>query len=419
MEIKRPFFLNELIIRKGNGLIKVVTGIRRSGKSYLVFNQFKKHLIDTGVKKDHIFEMAFDTKDNEKYRDSDVFYDYVKDFIKDDEKEYYVLLDEIQLLEDFESVLNGLIRMPNVDVYVTGSNAYLLSRDIITEFRGRGDEIYLSPLSFAEFMSVYKGDRYSGWLEYITYGGLPSVVLAGSEKLKVDLLNGLLEETYISDILQRHNIRFAPELEELLDLLASSIGSLTNPRKLSDTFNSVKNVKIGSDTLQKYIGYFEEAFMISSSKRYDIKGKKYINTPKKYYFSDMGLRNARLNFRQMEETHIMENIIYNELRTRGYGVDVGVVEYNTSDKNRKKIRKQLEVDFVCNRGSKRYYIQSAYAIPDEEKRKQEEASLTRIGDSFKKIIIVKDGISNWYTEEGIFVINIFDFLMDPDSLDKN
>jgi len=418
MEIKRPYFLNELIIRKGNGLVKVITGIRRSGKSYLIFNQFKRHLLDTGNDEQHIFEMAFDTKENEKYRNSDIFYPYMKSSIINDGKPFYILLDEIQLLNDFESVLNGLIRIPNVDVYVTGSNAHLLSKDVITEFRGRGDEVYLSPLSFSEFMSVYQGDRYSGWDEYITYGGLPSVVLAGNEQLKINLLHQLLRETYIRDILQRHHIYHEPEMEELLDLLASSIGSLTNPSKLSKTFQSVKNIKIGTDTLQSYIAYFEEAFMISSVKRYDIKGKNYINTPKKYYFTDLGLRNARLNFRQLEETHIMENVIYNELKMRGYGVDVGVVEYNTSTDVEKKIRKQLEVDFVCNRGSKRYYLQSAYAIPDEEKRKQEEASLLRIDDSFKKVIITKNGLSNWYTDKGIFIINIFDFLLNPDSLEQ-
>jgi len=418
MEIQRPYFLNELIIRKGNGLIKVITGIRRSGKSYLVFNQFKKHLLDTGTAEDHIFEMAFDTKDNEKYKNSNVFYPYIKSLIKNDGAPFYVLLDEIQMLSDFVSVLNGLIRMPNVDVYVTGSNAHLLSKDIVTEFRGRGDEVHLSPLSFAEFMSVYRGDRYTAWDEYITYGGLPSVVLADNVQLKVNLLNQLLQETYIRDILERHKIYHEPEMEELFDLLASSIGSLTNPTKLSNTFQSVKNIKIGADTLQTYIGYFEDSFLVSSAKRYDIKGKNYINTPKKYYFTDSGLRNARLNFRQLEENHIMENVIYNELCMRGYGVDVGVVEYNTTDQSGKKIRKQLEVDFVCNRGSRRYYIQSAYAIPNEEKRKQEESSLLRIDDSFKKIIITKNGLSNWYTENGILVLNIFDFLMNPDSLDR-
>lgn len=415
MEIKRDYYLDKLIMKKHNGLIKVITGIRRCGKSYLLFSLFKKHLLESGVEKSHIIEMAFDSFEYRKYRNPEILFPYLKEQLVDDDR-YYILLDEVQLLEEFESVLNGLIRMENVDVYVTGSNARFLSKDIITEFRGRGDELHMNPLTFAEFMSVYGGNKYDGWNEYILYGGLPPVVLLATPEQKIEFLKNLFEETYLNDIIGRHRIRNRAELEELLNILSSGIGSLTNPQKLSDTFKSVKNVKISQVTIKNYLEYLEDAFLISRAVRYDIKGRKYIDTPMKYYFADLGLRNARINFRQMEENHIMENIIYNELLIRGYNVDVGLVTVNQKNKLGKSIRKQLEVDFVCNKGSKRYYIQSAFAIPDHEKMTQEENSLCRIGDSFNKIIIMKDVASPWHTEEGILVMGIYDFLLDKNSL---
>lgn len=417
MEIKRDLYLNKLILKKHNGLIKVITGIRRCGKSFLLFTLFKNHLLESGVKEDHIIEMAFDTFENKKYRDPEKMYPYVKMQLADDEM-YYVLLDEVQLLEDFESVLNGLMRIKNVDVYVTGSNAKFLSKDIITEFRGRGDELRINPLSFSEFMSVYNGNKYDGWNEYLLYGGLPPVILLKDAEQKTEFLKNLFTETYINDITGRHRIQNKGELEELLNILSSGIGSLTNPKKLSDTFKSVKQVKISQTTIKNYLEYFCDAFLISAAQRYDIRGKKYINTPLKYYFTDLGLRNARINFRQIEETHTMENIIYNELLMRGFNVDVGVIQFSRRDKKGKLIRSQLEVDFVCNKASKRYYIQSAFAIPDRDKMKQEQGSLMRIEDSFKKIIIMKDVPAPWYTEEGVLVMGIYDFLMDRDSLDK-
>ena len=330
---------------------------------------------------------------------------------------YYILLDEVQLLGDFESVLNGFMRMPNVDVYVTGSNAKFLSKDIITEFRGRGDELHMSPLSFREFMSVYDGNKYDGWNEYVLYGGLPLTVLLPTAEQKIEFLKRLFDETYINDIIGRHRIRNKEEFEELINILSSSIGSLTNPKKLADTFKTKKGKKISVNTITNYLDYLCDAFVVSRATRYDIKGKKYIDTPQKYYFSDIGLRNARINFRQIEENHTMENILYNELLSRDFNVDVGLVMVSGKDSDGKLVRKQLEVDFVCNKGSKRYYIQSAFAIPDEAKMQQESNSLRRIDDSFKKIIVVKDTPAPWYTEEGILVISIYDFLLNEDSLD--
>lgn len=374
MEIKRDRYLDKLISKEHNGLIKVITGMRRCGKSYLIFTLFKKHLLSEGVDEDHIIEIAFDAFENKKYRDPDVLYPYLKEQIKDDAM-YYVLLDEVQLLSEFESILNSLIRMKNVDVYVTGSNARFLSKDVITEFRGRGDEVHMYPLSFAEFMSVYQGTKQDGWNEYMLYGGIPLVLEFATPDQKIAFLKSLFEETYISDIVGRHNIRNKAELEELLNILSSAIGSLTNPEKLSATFQTVKKKKISNSTIKRYIDYLCDSFLIDSAIRYDVKGKKYIDTPVKYYFTDMGLRNARLNFRQIEETHSMENIIFNELKMRGFNVDVGViVQYGTNDKGN-SIRKQLEIDFVCNQGSKRYYIQSAYAIPDQAQMEQEQRSL--------------------------------------------
>ena len=416
MEIKRDRYLNLLISKKHNGLIKVITGMRRCGKSYLLFTLFKDYLLSEGIEKSHIIEIAFDAYENKQYRDPDVLYPYLKEKIKDDGM-YYVLLDEVQLLGEFEAILNSLTRMKNVDVYVTGSNARFLSKDVITEFRGRGDEVHMYPLSFAEFMSVYPGTKQDGWNEYMLYGGLPLVLSFTTPDQKIAFLKSLFEETYISDIVGRHNIRNKAELEELLNILSSAIGSLTNPEKLAATFRSVKNKKISSNTIKKYIDYLCDSFLIDSAVRYDVKGKKYIDTPVKYYFTDMGLRNARLNFRQLEETHSMENIIFNELKIRGFNVDLGVImQYDTNEKGN-SIRKQLEIDFVCNKGSKRYYIQSAYAIPDQAKMEQEQRSLMRTGDFFKRIIITKDTPAPHYNENGVLIMSIYDFLLNENSLD--
>lgn len=374
MEIKRNIYLNKLISKKHNGLIKVVTGIRHCGKSYLLFNLFKKHLLAEGVDTRHIIEIAFDSFENKKFRDPEVLYPYMKEQIQDEDM-YYVLLDEVQLLDEFEAVLNSLIRMKNVDIYVTGGNAHFLSKDVITEFRGRGDEVHMYPLSFAEFMSVYSETKENGWREYVVYGGLPLVLNFKAPEEKITFLKALFEETYISDIVDRHKIRNRAELEELLNILSSAIGSLTNPTKLSATFKSMKQKSISAGTIKNYIDYLCDSFLIDSAMRYDIKGKKYIDTPIKYYFTDMGLRNARLNFRQLEETHAMENVIFNELKLRGFNVDVGVIEINSTNEKGNRVRKQLEIDFVCNKGSRRYYIQSAYAMPDQAKMEQEQRSL--------------------------------------------
>lgn len=415
MEIKRNRYLNTLISKKHNGLIKVITGMRRCGKSYLLFTLFKEHLLSDGIDEDHIIEIAFDAFENKKYRDPDVLYPYLKEQIKDDAM-YYILLDEVQLLGEFESILNSLIRMKNVDVYVTGSNARFLSKDVITEFRGRGDEVHMYPLSFAEFMSVYPGTKQDGWNEYMLYGGIPPVLEFTTPDQKIAFLKSLFEETYISDIVGRHNIRNKAELEELLNILSSAIGSLTNPQKLSATFQTVKKKKISNSTIKRYIDYLCDSFLIDSAIRYDVKGKKYIDTPVKYYFTDMGLRNARLNFRQIEETHSMENIIFNELKMRGFNVDVGVImQYETNEKG-SNIRKQLEIDFVCNQGSKRYYIQSAYAIPDQAKMEQEQRSLMLTGDFFKRMIITKDTPAPYYNESGVLIMNVYDFLLNENSL---
>ena len=416
MVVKRDTYLNKLISKKHNGLIKVVTGVRRCGKSYLLFNLFKEHLLSEGVDKKHIIEIAFDAFENKQFQDPYVLMPYLKDQIVDDEM-YYVLLDEVQLLGEFEAVLNSLIRMENVDVYVTGSNARFLSKDVITEFRGRGDEIHMFPLSFSEFMSVYPGTKQDGWNEYMLYGGLPLVLRFEKPEDKIAFLKSLFEETYISDIVGRHKIRNRAELEELLNILSSSIGSLTNPNKLSATFKSVKQKTISNATITRYIEYLCDAFLIDSAVRYDVKGKKYIDTPVKYYFTDMGLRNARLSFRQLEETHTMENIIFNELKIRGFNVDIGVVTVNSS-KDGSSVRKQYEIDFVCNKGSKRYYIQSAYAIPDQAKMEQEQRSLMMTGDAFKKIIITKDAPTPYYNDSGVLIMSIFDFMLNPDSLEQ-
>ena len=417
MEIKRDRYLNTLISKEHNGLTKVITGMRRCGKSYLLFTFFKEHLLSEGVDEAHIIEIAFDAFENKKFRDPDLLYPYLKEQIKDDAM-YYVLLDEVQLLGEFESILNSLIRMKNVDVYVTGSNAHFLSKDVITEFRGRGDEVHMYPLNFAEFMSVYQGTKQDGWNEYMLYGGIPLVLEFSTPDQKIAFLKSLFEETYISDIVGRHNIRNKAELEELLNILSSAIGSLTNPEKLSATFQTVKKKKISNVTIKRYVDYLCDSFLIDSAIRYDVKGKKYIDTPVKYYFTDMGLRNVRLNFRQIEETHSMENIIFNELKMRGFNVDVGViVQYDTNEKGN-SIRKQLEIDFVCNQGSKRYYIQSAYAISDHAKMEQEQRSLMLTGDFFKRIIITKDTPAPYYNESGVLIMSVYDFLLNENSLEN-
>lgn len=417
MEIRRDRYLNRLLDRRQNGLIKVVTGMRRCGKSYLLFKLFRKRLLSEGVDESHIVGIAFDTFENRRFRDPEVLYPYLKERIRDGGM-YYVLLDEVQLLGEFEAVLNGLIRMENVDVYVTGSNARFLSKDVITEFRGRGDEVRVYPLNFAEFMSVYPGSKRDGFDEYMLYGGLPMIRNFPTAEQKIAFLKSLLEETYISDIVGRHSIRNRSELEELLNILSSAIGSLTNPEKLSATFRSVKKKNISSNTIRRYIEYFCDSFLIDSALRYDVKGKKYIDTPVKYYFTDMGLRNARLNFRQLEETHAMENIIFNELKLRGFNVDVGVITQNDTNGNGSGVRRQLEIDFVCNLASKRYYIQSAYALPDAAKLEQEKRSLTLTGDFFKRIILTKDAPAPHYTEDGILIMGIYDFLLNENSLES-
>ena len=430
MEIKRDLYLDKLIARKHNGLIKVVTGIRRCGKSYLLNTLFYNHLKAYGVSDDHIVKFAFDSADDllmigenlikleksKKRVDPEKFMAYIRSKVVDNQM-YYLLLDEVQLLDCFEAVLNGYLRKENMDVYVTGSNAKFLSKDIITEFAGRGDEIRMYPLSFAEFMTAYSGDKYTGLSEYMLYGGIPLVVLRNGANEKSAALQSLFDEIYIRDIEKRNKIRNIGELEDLLNILSSSIGSLTNPEKLSNTFKTVKKSKITATTIRKYLGYLEDSFLIESTQRYDIKGRNYIETPRKYYFSDLGLRNARINFRQFEQTHSMENVIYNELRMRGYNVDVGVVPVAERDANG-IVRKQLEVDFVCNMGSLRYYIQSAYSLPDEAKRAQEVRPFRKIDDSFKKIIVTKDIVPAFYDENGILTMNIYDFLLDVDSLEK-
>lgn len=414
--IKRDYYLKQLMNRRGNGLIKIVTGIRRCGKSFLLRTLFKSYLLENGVDKEHIIEMAFDLFDNLEYRDPKVFYSWVKGRLKDEEN-YYVLLDEVQMLDEFVSVLNGLADRKNCDVYVTGSNAKFLSRDIATEFGGRGDEVHMYPLSFSEFMSVYDGNRHDGWNEYITYGGIPLVVLAETEEQKISLLESLLKETYIRDIVKRNKIRNVGEMEALLDVLASAIGSLTNPNKLQNTFKSVNKSKITATTITKYIEYLEDAFLIEDANRYDIKGKSYIGTPLKYYFMDMGLRNSRISFRQMEINHSMENVIYNELRMRGFHVDVGNLTVIENGREGKPVKKHLEVDFICSKRSKKYYIQSAYMLGTAEKTAQEIRPFLKINDSFKKIVITSDTPKPFYSEEGILFMNVYDFLLHSDSLE--
>lgn len=412
MEIKRDMYLNKLIRHKGNGMVKIITGVRRCGKSYLLFKLFRDHLIDSGVAQDHIISIALDDYGNRALQNPDELYNYVKSRVTADGN-YYILLDEIQMVKDFEGVVNGFLHITNADIYITGSNSKFLSTDILTEFRGRGDEIRVYPLCFSEFYSVYGGEFDKAWLVYCNYGGMPLCLSMQTQEDKAKYLTNLFETTYLADIINRNNLRGNAEINELTDILASSIGSLTNPLKLSNTFASTKNVKLSANTISAYLDYLQDAFLIEKSVRYDIKGKRYINTPAKYYFVDLGLRNARLAFRQQEYTHIMENVIYNELRLRGYSVDVGVVD-NVEKENGISVRKRLEVDFVVNLGNRRYYIQSAYNIPTDEKMEQEQASLLSINDAFRKIIIVNQQILSGYNEQGILMLSLQDFLLDPE-----
>lgn len=417
MQIKRDFYLQQLVDGKQNGLIKIVTGIRRCGKSFLLFKLFRQYLLDVGVDSDHIIQIALDDIENANLREPLPLYKCIKAKMTDEEL-YYILLDEVQLVPRFEEVLNSLLRIDNADVYVTGSNSKFLSSDIITEFRGRGDEIHLYPLSLSEYCEGTGLSPAEAWKNYYTYGGLPHTLSLGTEKKKIDYLNNLFESVYLIDILERQRIKNKAEFEELVKIIASGIGAPTNPTKLENTFKSVKKVNIDSVTISRYLGYMQDAFLIEKAERYDVKGKKYIGSLAKYYFTDIGLRNAILGLRQQEETHIMENIIYNELRRRGCKVDVGMIEQRFVDNDGKWQRKQLEVDFVVNEGNQRYYIQSALALPDEEKRKQEMGSLLRINDSFKKIIIVKDDIKPWRDENGILTMGLLDFLINADSLER-
>ena len=427
MEIRRDRYLNRLIDRMHNGMVKVVTGIRRCGKTYLLFNLFGDYLRSEGVDDEHIIEVALDVEENASLRDPAALYAHLRSKIASGREQYYVFLDEVQYAISREElknldvpprlygVLNGLLRMRNVDVYVTGSNSKLLSRDVMTEFRGRGDEVRVRPLSFSEFMQGFEGDRYQGWAEYTVYGGMPLVPSMRTDEQKARYLERLFEETYLKDVVERYEIRKRDELDDLVNVLASGIGTLTNPSKLENTFKSVLHSKISSNTISSYIGYLEDAFVIEEARRYDVKGRGYIGSPLKYYFEDVGLRNARLGFRQVEESHIMENVVYNELRARGYSVDVGVVEKRAREEGR-DVRRQLEVDFVANRGSDRAYIQSALEMRTPEKAAQEKASLLGINDSFKKVVLVRDVVKPLRDERGVVTMSVFDFLLDEHSL---
>ena len=416
MNIERPIYLQKLKDRMHDGMIKVITGLRRSGKSYLLFELFRRYLLDSGIRPDHIIGLELDMRRNEKYRDPDVLLSYLSEKMKDDGM-YYILLDEVQMLKDFVSVLNELLHYRNADVYVTGSNSKFLSTDIVTEFRGRGNEVRIHPLSFSEYCAVFQGSRDEAWQEYFTYGGLPQILSMNSDEQKVDYLKNLFETTYIKDIKERNKIRHKTEMGVLLDILASATGSLTNPLKLSNTFHSKRGVPFPESTIARYCKYLENAFLINKSVRYDIKGKGYIDTPFKYYYEDVGLRNARLNFRQQDENHIMENIVYNELRYRGFSVDVGVVEIREKQPNGKMERKQLEIDFVANSGSRRYYVQSAFSMSSPDKETQEKRPFLRLNDSFKKIVLVRDNIKVRRDENGIVTMGLLDFLLMPNSLE--
>ncbi len=416
MEIERNEYLNQLILRKNNGMIKVITGIRRCGKSFLLFNIFKKYLMENGVNENHIIEIALDSIENEELRNPRVCNQYVKTAVKDKEN-YYLLLDEIQFMPRFEEMLNGLLRISNIDIYVTGSNSRFLSSDIITEFRGRGDEIRVYPLSFAEFYSVYDGEYEDAWNDYMIYGGLPQVAGFQTERQKAEYLKNIFTNVYLKDVVERNGIQSSDGLGTLIDILASAIGAPTNPTRISNTFASERQLSYTNKTISKHIDYLEEAFLISKSNRYDIKGRKYIGANLKYYFTDIGLRNARLNFRQQEVSHIMENIVYNELLIRGYNVDTGIIDLYGKNQERKRVRKQLEVDFVVNQGSQRYYIQVAYDMTSKEKQTQEFYSLRNIPDSFKKIVIVGGTAKPWRNEEGFVIMGMRYFLLNSDSLE--
>ena len=415
MEIERNYYLNKLISKKENKLIKIITGIRRSGKSYLLDPIFKNYLLESGVKENHIIKLELDSIENEEYTNPKKLYEYIMNKVTDSNT-YYIILDEIQKVENFESVLNSFLRETNLDVYVTGNNSKFLSSDIITEFRGRGDEIKVYPLSFSEFMSVYDSDEVKGLDEYIIYGGLPLITTFKTAEEKIDYLNFQKDNVYINDVIERNDIRNDEELKTLIEIISSSIGSLTNPTKLYNIFISKGNKNITNKTIALYLKYLEEAFLIEKSKRFDVKGKKYIETPSKYYFVDIGIRNSLINFRQLEKTHIMENIIYTELKRRGFNVDVGVVEKRNNLNNGKKDYKQLEIDFVVNKGSDKYYIQSAYSIEDDNKKEQELQSLLNVGDNFKKIVIVYDHFIKWQDDNGIIYMSIYDFLLNENSL---
>lgn len=416
MEIQRTQYIDLLLNRMHNKMIKVITGMRRSGKSYLLFNLFKKTLIAQGVAQSHIISIELDRYENRAFRDPDVVLEYIHSCIKE-EGMYYLLMDEVQMLSDFEEVLNSLMHNDSLDIYVTGSNSKFLSKDVMTQFRGRGDEIHVFPLTFKEFMQVYEGDVYHGWSEYVVYGGLPLVATMRTDEQKIHYLINLFTETYLKDIIERYHIDKIQEMDDLLNVLASFVGSLTNPPKIEATFKSTIHSNISMNTIRQYLAYLEDAFLIHKAYRYNVKGRKYIGTPLKYYFEDVGLRNARLGFRQVEETHLMENIIYNELRSRGYSVDVGVVEKRERDERGKEIKKQLEIDFIANLGSNRYYIQSAFSMPTEQKRIQEKASLVNVKDSFKKIILVKDVMKVSHDEDGIVTMSVYAFLLNENSLD--
>lgn len=416
MEIKRDAYLEQLKIRKDNGMIKIITGIRRCGKSFLLFVLFKNYLLENGVDNEHIIEIALDGIENEELRDPKKCYQYIKDAMKDEQR-YYLILDEVQFMPRFEEVLNSLLRISNIDVYVTGSNSRFLSSDIVTEFRGRGDEIRIYPLSFAEFYSAYDGDYDEAWEEYMTYGGLPQVAQFSVERQKAEYLKNIFTNVYIRDVVERNNIKNVDEIGTLVDILASAIGAPTNPTKISNTFKIERGINYSNKTISNHIDYLAEAFLISKAERYDIKGRKYVGANLKYYFSDVGLRNARLNFRQQEPTHIMENIVYNELLIRGYNVDVGIVDVYARNDYGKTIRKQFEVDFVVNQGSQRYYIQVAYDMVSEEKQTQEFNSFRNIPDSFKKIVIVNGTKKPYRNDEGFVIMGMKYFLLNADSLE--
>ena len=418
MEIRRDRYLERLIAHKGNGRVKIVTGIRRCGKSYLLFQLFKRHLIETGIKPNHIIEIQLEDRSNKELRNPDACLAFIKKQIKD-QKPYYLLIDEVQLMDEFEDVLNSCLHIQNLDTYVTGSNSKFLSKDIITEFRGRGDEMYLWPLSFKEFRTTQPDKPFDEvWTEYMTFGGLPYCALLPTREEKADYLKHLFDEVFLRDIIERNKVQNDAQLESLLNVISSAVGSLTNPKKLEDTFTSSGAGKLSAYTIKQYLDYLCDAFMIEQAERYDIKGKRYISTPYKYYFTDTGLRNARLNFRQLEETHLMENVMYNELCLRGYSVDVGVVEILERQEDGKYVRKQIEVDFVCNKADERVYVQSAFSIPTTEKRLQEERPLVNVGDGFRKVVVTKDNVLRHNDENGILIMSLQEFLMDEGALEK-